>query len=190
MELDTEGSYGGHTTGLADKTLYLNFKEATTLRAGVPYIIKWAAGTGITNPKFTGVTVTDGTPASVTSTDSKVVFQGLYSPVTLEANNKSLLFLGEDNKLFWPSADTSVGAFRAYFRLNTTDPVRQFVLNFGDEATAINDIAYGSYESYNSQLSTLNSQLSEWHSLDGRRLDAAPTKKGIYIRNGRKVVIK
>ena len=190
MELDTEGSYGGHTTGLVDKTLYLNFKEATTIRAGVPYIIKWAAGTGITDPKFTGVTVTDGTPASVTSTDSKVVFQGLYSPVTLEANNKSLLFLGEDNKLFWPSADTSVGAFRAYFRLNTTDPVRQFVLNFGDEATAINDIAYGSYESYNSQLSTLNSQLSEWHSLDGRQLDAAPTKKGIYIRNGRKVVIK
>ena len=187
-ELDTTGSYGGHTTGLADKTLYLNFKDATTLRAGVPYLIKWAAGTGITDPKFTGITVSGSAPAAVTSTDGKVTLQGCYSPLAVTGKDQSLLFLSTDNKLYWPGSAMTIGAFRAYFRLNTTDPVRQFVLNFGDEATAINDIAYGSYESYNSQLSTLNSQLSEWHSLDGRRLDAAPTKKGIYIRNGRKVV--
>ena len=29
-----------------------------------------------------------------------------------------------------------------------------------------------------------------WYSLDGRRLSAAPTRKGIYIHDGRKVVIK
>jgi len=42
-----------------------------------------------------------------------------------------------------------------------------------------------------SQLSTLNSQLSDvWYSLDGRKLNAKPTTKGIYVNNGRKVVIR
>ena len=42
-----------------------------------------------------------------------------------------------------------------------------------------------------SQLSTLNPQLSDvWYSLDGRKLNAKPTAKGIYVNNGRKVVIR
>ena len=31
---------------------------------------------------------------------------------------------------------------------------------------------------------------NEWYTLEGLRLDKAPTAKGIYIQNGRKVVIK
>ncbi len=47
-----------------------------------------------------------------------------------------------------------------------------------------------------SQLSTLNSQLSEWYTLDGRRISHQPSAishqlpRGIYVNNGRKVVIK
>ena len=29
-----------------------------------------------------------------------------------------------------------------------------------------------------------------WYTLDGRKLQGKPTKKGLYIHNGRKVVIK
>ena len=29
-----------------------------------------------------------------------------------------------------------------------------------------------------------------WYTLDGRKLDEKPTKKGLYIHEGRKVVIK
>ena len=40
----------------------------------------------------------------------------------------------------------------------------------------------------------MNSELRDskgpWYSLDGRRLDAEPTKKGIYVKDGRKFVIK
>lgn len=32
--------------------------------------------------------------------------------------------------------------------------------------------------------------IESWYSLDGRRLNAKPTKKGVYVNNGRKVVIK
>ena len=30
----------------------------------------------------------------------------------------------------------------------------------------------------------------EWYSLDGRRLQSQPTQKGVYINNGKKVIIK
>ena len=29
-----------------------------------------------------------------------------------------------------------------------------------------------------------------WYTLDGRKLDKMPTKKGVYIKNGKKVIIK
>ena len=37
-----------------------------------------------------------------------------------------------------------------------------------------------------------NSKFSdgEWYSLDGRRLEGRPTKKGVYVKNGKKLVIK
>ena len=28
-----------------------------------------------------------------------------------------------------------------------------------------------------------------WHTLDGRKLSGEPTKSGIYVRNGKKVIV-
>jgi hypothetical protein len=33
-------------------------------------------------------------------------------------------------------------------------------------------------------------QNNDWFSLDGRKLNGRPTEKGIYIHNGRKVIVK
>ena len=63
--------------------------------------------------------------------------------------------------------------------------IRAFNLNFGDdESTGITEAEA------NSSLFTLHSSLSEWYTLDGRRLDGVPTAKGLYIHGGKKVVIK
>ena len=84
-----------------------------------------------------------------------------------------------------------MNACRAYFQLKqgltAGDPnaaVRAFVLNFGDETSGIVDAEA------NSSLFTLHSSLNEWYTLDGRKLDGKPTQRGIYIDNGKKVVIK
>jgi hypothetical protein len=37
---------------------------------------------------------------------------------------------------------------------------------------------------------TLSEIEGVWHNLQGLRLDGKPTKKGLYIMNGKKVVIK
>jgi len=144
----------------------------------------------IVSPTFYGVTVNAATPTAITSLDETVSFQGSYSRYKTGGEDKSLLFLGADNTLYYPSTAMTIGAFRAWFQLNgitagdlnAPNGINAFVLNFdNDEASGIVDI---SEEMVNGQSSMVNDQ---WYSIDGRKLSGKPTAKGIYIHNGRKV---
>ena len=194
MEMDVEGTYdneghasaaGTHQTGFDDATgtLYLYFKEATEIHAGVPYIIKWTSGDNIVNPLFSRVKLRSGdnevSSNEVSSNDGSVKFRGSYNTVSLVANDQSTLFLGASNRLYWPNADMTLGAFRAHFKLTDGQQARQFVVNFGNETTEITTTNY-----------TNDTNSDAWYSLDGRKLDGKPAKKGVYIHNGRKTVIK
>ena len=204
MELDTEKAYSGHVTGYDEGTLYLNFKDAgKTIKAGKPYIIKWKkpsnydSSKDITDPVFGAVTIDGSSPKSVTSNDGKVSFCGLYDYVEYMTENRSILFLGKDNTLYFPQPSNeqnpSIGACRSYFTLSdiTAGDVpaagaRAFVLNFGDDLgseTGIADIEHGTWN-------IEHSAGAGWYTLDGRRLSAKPTQRGVYINNGKKVVIK
>jgi hypothetical protein len=37
---------------------------------------------------------------------------------------------------------------------------------------------------------TIDSQSGAWYTLDGRRLSSKPTKKGVYLQGGKKIVVK
>ncbi len=169
------------TSHLTGSTLTLNFEdETTTMTAGTPYIIKWTSGSNIVNPVFQGVTV-DNTMHNVGFTGGS--FRGTYSPVSRDVEDQSILFLGANNQLYWPDgkATTTIGACRAYFQLDDGQLyARQFVLNFGDgDASGIETMSDG------------RGEMSDvWYSLDGRKLDGKPVQRGLYINNGRKVVIK
>jgi hypothetical protein len=172
------------TTG----TLTLNFIDATSIEAGKPYLIMWASGSGNrTNPSFTGVTISD--ILAPVETDY-VDFVGFFSPVSLTGGDKSVLYLGADNTLYYPSTDMTVGSCRAVFRLkditagDLPQQARRFVLNFGDgdETTGIISIDNG-------QL-IIDNSMDAWYSLDGRRLTGKPSRAGVYINNGKKIVIK
>jgi hypothetical protein len=71
----------------------------------------------------------------------------------------------------------------AYLRLKSSDvyspdgAARQIVMDFG-EATGISDAP------------RLNDKGHKWYTLDGVILDQQPTRKGLYIRDGKKVVVK
>ena len=183
MELDTETEVDGHVTGLEGSTLYMNFKTADAITAGTPYIIKWGSGIAIENPTFTGVTIVGAAASSVGNDD--ITFVGTYDPVPLAKDDQTNLFLGVGNTLYWPNVDNyKVNAFRAYFKLAEPTPVRQFVLNFGDG----NQTAIDAQPILNSQFSTLNSGVV--YDLQGRRLSNSHIKNGLYIQNGKKVIIK
>ena len=209
MELDTENKWsmvndqwsisesGTYQTGFAsDGTLYLYFTEVNSITAGKPYIVKWeTTGDPIENPTFNNVTITSTTPATIEAKNSglnTVQFIGTYAPANLVANDKAKLYLGDDNKLYYPSSNMDINAFRGYFNVDLTgqpNGVRAFVLNFDNsEASSIENV----------QCPMFNVQSNNaWYDLQGRRMAHSQSsilnsqlKKGVYINNGKKQVIK
>ena len=162
--------------------LTLNFVEENYIEAGDPYIIKWEnTGENIVNPIFTNVYY-GSTAGSFGASD--VSFIGIYDPLPLTSANSNILYLGAGNALYYPSANMTINSFRAYFELNLTSgqQVKAINLNFGDEeAASIKTISESSDHSKDSDA---------YFTLDGRRLNDKPTQKGMYINNGRKVLIK
>ena len=216
MELDVEDKWrldneewikdnvnGTSQTGLDGTTLYLYFKNASAIKAGVPYIIKWtAAAQDIFEPTFLGVTISSTTAGCVASKDKMVQFQGTYNPITWDTEDQSILFLGDTNTLYYPQpklkdpsqpfdSDTNpmcypfLGAFRAYFQINPEQGggnVREFVLNFdeGSEETIISP----------AERAEIAERADVWYTVNGVKLSGKPTQKGFYIYKDRKVVIK
>ena len=86
------------------------------------------------------------------------------------------------NDVFYLSMAGTIPAGGIYLpKPETKSGTRSALVIGGDGTTAIDD----------SHLSPLTSDFSDvWYDLSGRRLNAKPTAKGIYIMNGRKVVIK
>ena len=196
--------------------LTLNFKSATAITAGKPYIIRWTKPNGyeghekdydLAAPVFTGVTIptayTDADAISsalgeATVPTSYVDFVGTYSPVGIYTTEHTKLYLGADNTLYCPTGENyKVNACRAYFLLKNGltageptspmqgAPVRSFVLNFGnDEMTYVSEELRVKSEAFTTA--------TECYDLQGRRIanGQKPTAKGIYIVNGRKIVIK
>ena len=149
---------------------------------GVPYIAKWTEGSDIVNPEFANVTITSA--RYYVGDNTKVAFEGTYAPISYDAEDTSILFIGEDNKLNWPLAGAKIGAFRGFFELfgmtagYNESGAKQFVTNLDDEdPTAIANIS--SVKDNN-----------DWYDLSGRKLAGKPNMKGIFVTGGRKVTIK
>ena len=204
MTMDASTSGFNASTG----ELTLNFDEVTSgiIAAGTPFIVKWdkandydtnQAAYDVTNPVFSGGTVTSTEGGSVLSTDKNVRFLGTYNPAQIYSADHDNLYLGEENTLYWPStSDYTLGACRAYFHVNLNggaSAVRQFVLNFGEgETTGIMSIENGKFFDERSGRAErkIENEADTWYDLSGRRLSGKPKAKGVYINNGRKVVIK
>ena len=208
MELDTEGTYdancnedvnGAYKTGFDTATgnLRIYFKTASEIKAGTPYIIKWPSGTNIENHQFQSVKIDNSDAAllrqTVVSEDGKVRFIGTYSPVAIYSADHDNLYLGTSNKLHSPQTDGyNINACRAYFHVDLSigANVRACNLYFGDdETTGIISIDNGQFLDEPSGKAERRIDNS-WHDIQGRRLNGKPSTKGLYIHNGKKVVIK
>ena len=171
-------------------TLNLTFgNNVTYLEAGTPYIIKWTSGSDLVNPVFEGVAISSATHDfdNGESGDERVRFMGTYNQQTIDATNYSILFMGADNTLYYPNGQgtTTIGACRAYFKIGDDDAAAR-------RLTAINIIFDGTSTGITSATdsTTFADAADSWHDLNGRKINSKPVAKGLYIHNGRKVVIK
>ena len=158
--------------------------DETSITAGTPYIVKWAAGDDATDVTFENVAIVNSTEAgrTVTKAGGHVQFIGYYDAFTIQPEtDPSLYYFTGDNTLTYTLKERMLRACRAYFIFSANDDSQalDFSIDFQD-STGIHDLS-----------STADSADNGiWHSLDGRRLPGKPTVKGVYILDGRKVVIK
>ena len=173
---------------ISGSTLNLEFGNAVDeLVAGTPYIIKWESGDDIENPVFTGVTIdaTDRSFDNGAGGDERVRFIGTYKNTIFGNPDLNILLMGSDNNLYYPIKAASIGAQRAYFKIGSEGAAQARIASF--------NIGYGDSETtgVGSMVNVQSSMFNDtWYSLDGRKLQGKPTQKGVYINNGRKVIIK
>ena len=178
----TSSSFNSETGSLT-----LTFSDdLTAIEAGKPYIVKWASGSDIVNPAFQGVDISNAKYNIVTT---NATFTGSYDPILLTGGDRSVLYLGSSNKLYFPASDRTIGSCRAYFQLKgitAGDPasggeIKAFVMNFEeDDADGIGLIQNSKFK--------IQNEGEGWYDLSGRKLSGKPEKGGIYIHNGKKVL--
>ena len=168
------------------------FQSVTSMEENHPYIIK--VGENITEFTVDGVDITPDDGACIEFDNGKtgsrrVVYSGFYgSYVANMLLEKFTLFLS-GNKFYYSAGNTQMKAFRAYF--DFLDILTDVEENAGakiafmvdNTPTSIEGLANNGFFS-NGAVYTVGGQLV------GTDVNAGQLKKGVYIKDGKKFVIK
>ena len=181
-----------------------NVTTDNPLKAHKPYLFKPAATAPVT---FYGTVPNDVTTTAGTKTVGDWTFTGTYAEHRWTTDPKSIYVFAttaNTDKAISPGdfirisgGDKSgISPFRAYLNYDVASPARgvtsgaavvlperMTVRLIGRDGTPT---AIGSLDMRTGEVTFDN----EWYSLDGHRLEGKPTKKGLYINNGKKVAIK
>ena len=160
--------------------LSLTFADETEkIEAGCPYLVKVSANT--MSPTFDEVLVSaEAKPVETTA----VNFVPTFGKTVVEGDVKSILFLGANNTLYNPNSLPSyMKGMRAYFQLTGNAALaHEFRMEFEDDADGIQEIQISNFKIQNAG--------DVWYTLDGRKLSSRPTASGVYVNNGKKIIIK
>ena len=163
-------------TGKMEGSTMIFENGQTRIEAGTPYLVKWE----VKNPTYEGVTLKTINAQTVSSTDQRYSFVATYGPATL-ALDKTERYLGSDGNLYYPTGAEGqanrLKGLRAYYRVPATAGTK---IAFFDETTGI---ALPKEQSQPCQFKVYN--------LNGQYLGSSLNglPKGLYIVNGRKVII-
>ena len=168
----------------------LTFEDAAASGMNdAPMLVKSTAGvTAITGNRNSTTGVTKGNMTS----GAGVNMIGTYSAISeVPQGSYVVARVNEEDKLYKVNSTVTLAPFRAYFSIPTDSPVKANViaLNFGDTETAIAEIENGEVKMANGPIFNLAGQRvnKAQRSAQG---DASHLKKGIYIVNGKKVLVK
>lgn len=156
----------------------LNFEEVTKLDANKPYLIYFPSET--TTPVYLSADVKTTTPVSVTFGD--FTFCGSYKASISMADKYGVADQGNVQKLMLGGKDSTLKATRAYFTKSGDQPA-MININLDGNATGIENIEQNQadiYDVYNLQGQLIRKNATSLNGL----------AKGIYIVNGKKVMVK
>lgn len=159
----------------------IQFVPATEIKAGVPYIIKWNENVAEAKPfekTFEGVTLI--AEPKLVKVNNDITFTGFYNKTTADKLGESVAAIGAENKLFKVTSGEMKG-FRAAFVLNSNAQPSAIKLVIDGTATGIEDLVIDGVKA-NGRVYNLNGQYVG-NSLNG-------LQPGLYIQNGKKIVVK
>lgn len=166
----------------------LKFVSTDIITAGEPCLIKVAKDGSTYN--FEGVAtiaVANNKDYTFSMVSGDIQFLGIYSPMDVVTENPAgpstgyYAFLGEGNKFFKAQAETKMKGFRAFFLVPNNVPSNALKAVIDGTATGIEDLVIDGVKA-NGHVYNLNGQYVG-NSLNG-------LQSGIYIQNGKKIVVK
>ena len=173
----------GVTTDGAAATLHFTPEEGGGIEANKAYLLYLT--TDVTKPKtFSGVTLQragDCTTTVRADNGGDYTFQGILAPTALATNDRQYFLNSAGTYFVLPLNNTSqMKATRAYIIVPApagSAQGRQYRFDFNGTTTAIDNVTVSGMED------------GAWYTISGIRINR-PAAKGVYIHNGRKVIVK
>lgn len=198
-------AFTGINGGKAEMT---EIKDATSLQANTPYIFE--AANDLLNITFPKVDISIGSDPKTVDVTAGFTFHGTYTEKIWEATSDEVVngtiygFMMKDND------GQTVGQFVKARRRTVLRPFSCYLEYSGGSLTGTASAARGKAQeplpdaidivwltagdvgsaTGIKEVKSEKSGVEGWFSLDGRRLSGKPTATGIYIHEGKKVVVK
>ena len=167
-----EGMMAYVITGADPETGKVTTAETTVLPPNTPVLLEKGSAKA-----FTYIPATSGTAPS-----GNIL---LYTGNTdVEATEGSNLYVLYNDKFVKVTTGTRILSQKCYLKLNTSSGTRSYYdIDGSDGTTALREVKSEGVKG--EKLAD-----GEWYTLQGRKFTTKPTKPGLYIHNGKKVVIK
>ena len=165
-------------TSYSNETLHFN--EVSTTEANKPYLFK-ATSTGTPFSSYSSKAIVAGGAGTTDVTTAAMI--GTYTEQTLKSGSNTLYGYRASDGTFVQIGSTNgahINPFRAYIQVPGASSVKAFNIDLGGDATGI-------HATMNDEL-TNSESAGAVYNLNGQRV-SRPTR-GMYILNGKKVVIK
>lgn len=166
-------------------TLVFDNKTTEGIKASMPYLIMPSEVNADDKYEFYNVSIKpeNAAPAAAVKTSSGFAFKGIYNKVdiTQDINNSEsyAAFLGANNTLFKAKSGSTTKGFRAYFVIPNSTGASALRVVVDGNATSIKNINCGVVESDDAV-----------YNLQGQRVDARSLMPGLYIKAGKKFVVR
>ena len=169
------------------------FDYTNKIEANTPYIIAVPGENFGETWRLTGKPITftaENADIAATIVAGDVVIPSVcgnyfnFCGTTTRTTVENIYGLNASGSMFVRAASATPPAFRAWIKPVSISSLSLASLAIGNVGTT------GIHAIDNGQLIIDNGQSDGWYTLDGRRLSGKPTQKGIYIVNGKKVVLR
>jgi hypothetical protein len=158
---------------------YISLTDVTTMEKGKPYMVKTASNSKLfNNVAITASESVSSEPGSFTS--GNLTMKGTYQYTTVSSTASTTYYGFSSGKFVGVNVGGTgrIQPFRAYLELNGAAGSRSIFLAEDGETTKIDKVIDD------------NQPESHLYNLQGMRMDNGCKTKGVFIRDGKKVIIK